>query len=70
MKKQNISLKKYTLYLSFKEKHMGKRNKVHIYNIILANHGKQIKTITFDKTETRIYKKFNKLLDHVLKKWL
>ncbi len=41
---------------------MGRRNKVYIYNIILVNHGKQIKNIAIDKTETRIYKKFNKLL--------
>jgi hypothetical protein len=41
---------------------MGRRNKEKIYVIILVNHGKQLRTICSDKTEEKIYKRFDKLL--------
>jgi len=41
---------------------MARRNKKKIYSIILVNHGKQLKSIDNDTTETKIYKKFNELL--------
>lgn len=42
---------------------MGRRNKVLIYSIILANHGKQLKVICSSKTEKGIYSKFNRLIE-------
>jgi hypothetical protein len=42
---------------------MARRNKKRIYSIILVNHSKQLKTIISDTTETKIYKKFNELLN-------
>lgn len=42
---------------------MGRRNKVFIYSIILANHGKQLKVICSSKTEKGIYSKFNRLIE-------
>ena len=41
---------------------MGRRNKVKIYSIILANHGKQLKSICSEKTEEKIYKRLKELL--------
>lgn len=38
------------------------RNKVKIYSIIFANHGKMKNTICSEKTENEIYKRFNNLL--------
>ena len=42
---------------------MGRRNKKKIYSIILVNHGKQLRTICSEETETKIYKKLKELLD-------
>jgi hypothetical protein len=41
---------------------MGRRNKKYIYVIILANHGKQLKTICNAETDEKIHKKLDKLL--------
>ena len=41
---------------------MSSRNKVKIYSIILANHGKQYKVVCSEKTEKEIYKRFKELL--------
>lgn len=41
---------------------MGQRNKKYIYVIILANHGKQLKTICNAETDEKIHKKLDKLL--------
>ena len=42
---------------------MARRNKKKIYSIILVNHGKQLRTLCSEATETQIYKRFQKLLD-------
>ena len=42
---------------------MARRNKKKIYSIILVNHGKQLRTICSEETETKIYKRFKELLD-------
>lgn len=41
---------------------MGRRNKVKIYSIIHVNHGRRKSTICSEKTEAKIYKRFNALL--------
>ena len=42
---------------------MARRNKKKIYSIILVNHGKQLRTICSEETDTKIYKRFKELLD-------
>lgn len=42
---------------------MGRRNKVLIYSIILANHGKQLSVLYSARTEQKIYTKFHELLE-------
>lgn len=42
---------------------MPRRNKKKIYSIILINHGKQLRTLCSETTETKIYKRFKELLD-------
>lgn len=41
---------------------MSGRNKVKIYSIIHCNHGKRKETLCSEKTESEIYKRFNKIL--------
>lgn len=38
-------------------------NKVKIYSILLTNHGKQLKTICSEKTEKKIYKRLDELME-------
>lgn len=40
-----------------------KRNKIKIYTIILTNHGKELKKMGSEATESAIYKRFKKLLE-------
>ena len=42
---------------------MKYKNKKKIYTIILTNHGKHLKTIRSEETESKIYKRLNKLLE-------
>ena len=42
---------------------MRRKNKKRIYTIILTNHGKHLKTIRSEETESKIYKRLNKLLE-------
>lgn len=42
---------------------MARRNKKKIYSIILTNHGKQLRTLCSDTTETKISRRFKELLE-------